>query len=127
MFFGIPFFFFFSEDSYAKPDPSLRFLIFLASVLCNSTFFVPLVISHKCKFEIASGHIIRKILLELKHFFYLSSFNTSTPIFLVCINLWVAQFVREPARRAGDPGSNSSPGQNFLFLINNIGPTGWFF
>ena len=32
-----------------------------------------------------------------------------------------------PARRAGDPGSNLGPGENFFSYVNNIGPTRWLF
>ena len=33
----------------------------------------------------------------------------SLPLLIV----WVAQWVRTPARKAGDPGSNPGPGENF--------------
>ena len=38
----------------------------------------------------------------------------------------MAQLVRAPARRAGDPGSNPGPGKNFSlnFLINDV-PDGY--
>ena len=32
-----------------------------------------------------------------------------------------------PARRAGDPGSNPGPGENFFSQIINIRPTRWLF
>ena len=34
----------------------------------------------------------------------------------------MVQLVRAQARRAGDPGSNPGPGDNFSLKINNTGP-----
>ena len=34
------------------------------------------------------------------------------------MNRQVAQLVREPARKTGDPGSNPGPGENFSLKIN---------
>ena len=30
--------------------------------------------------------------------------------------IWVAQLIRAPARKSGDPGSNPDPGEKFLSL-----------
>ena len=31
--------------------------------------------------------------------------------------IWIAQLVRAPARRSGDPGSNPGPAENLLFKL----------
>ena len=45
---------------------------------------------------------------------------------LLLSGVWVAQLVRAPVRRAGDPGSNPGPGENFSLklLIYNL-PDGY--
>ena len=45
---------------------------------------------------------------------------------LAQIFLWVAQLVRAPARKAGDPGSNPGAGENFsLKLTTHDLPDGY--